>query len=69
MQVGIARPVVKSSACLTAITLAIKDHIDAAKAMIPPTKGTNEKKQRTPGEFEKPMVGMAWVFVVAKVVS
>ena len=51
-----ARPVEKSSACLTAITPAISAHIDATMDISPPINGINEKKRSAPGAFENPIV-------------
>ena len=56
IHVAIARPVEKSKACLTAITPAIRDHIEAPNAMRPPKKGIKESILNTPGELEKPIV-------------
>ncbi|MBA7569362.1 hypothetical protein ES708_11101 [subsurface metagenome] len=51
-----ARPVVKSRACLTATTPAMRTHIDAPNHIMPPTTGINTKIPNTPGEIEKPIV-------------
>ena len=55
IQVATARPVEKSKACLTAITPAIRAHMDALKEIKPPMKGMNEKIRKAPGEFENPI--------------
>ena len=56
MQVPMARPVEKSRACLTAITPAIKIHMETANEITPPKNGMNENTLNTPGEFENPIV-------------
>ena len=51
-QVATALPVVKSSACLTAITIAMRLHIITTKARIPPRAGMKLRIARALGESE-----------------
>jgi hypothetical protein len=65
MHVAIALPVVKSSACLTAITIAIRLQIIAAMAIIPPITGMKPRIARTLGESEKPIQRSSWLYVAS----
>ena len=62
MHVPIARHVEKSSACLTAITPAIRTQIDAINATKLPKNGIKEKNLRMPGE-----VANEWVIMTTTV--
>ena len=55
IQVAIALPVEKSSACLTAMTMAIRLHIPAIKVITMPKIGIKLRILRVPGEFENPI--------------
>jgi hypothetical protein len=55
MQVAIALPVEKSSACLTAMTIAIRLHIPAMTTITPPKNGIKLRILKVPGELEKPI--------------
>ena len=54
--VNIAFPVVKSNACLTAITIAANLQIHTVKEIKPPRMGIKLRIDRIPGELEKPIV-------------